>query len=180
MERLLEMTVCKKDGEVARNHHVWELPSHIEPKDKESLYHGIRDTLLKAVQEAMHNFHKMSYIPWVTFLCPKQTEKCSHLPHPALIDDAQTSLKCSIKPGSVSHPLTDEQKLWLLSVHHGKFIIPSVEFHVICYINLCQTCYLLTLCTCCRFLFPNYISRWYIIWSLFSYTQCKRLLITQY
>jgi len=22
MERLLEMTVCKKDGEVARNHHV--------------------------------------------------------------------------------------------------------------------------------------------------------------
>ena len=79
-------------------------------------YHEIRNKFLIAIKKAMKTLHYEVRAPEVSFLCPEQSSRCSVLPHPATVDDSQTFLKCSLKPGSVGCPLTNEQMMWLLKV----------------------------------------------------------------
>ena len=123
--------------EVARNSITFEMPkgfpgklifrdplsSYLEvivelPTVKHSikLYHKIRNKFLVAIKKAMKTLHYEVRAPEVSFLCPEQSSRCSVLPHPTTVDDSQTFLKCSLKPGSVGCPLTNEQMMWLPKV----------------------------------------------------------------
>ena len=90
---------------------VLELPGSLASKDRSKLYSQIRNTCLAAVKKAMETLHYEASPPDVSFLCPKQSSVCSRMPHPAIVVESHNILKCSLKP-HVSHPLTDEQKLW--------------------------------------------------------------------
>ena len=85
-------------------------------KQSKKLYHEIRNKFLVAIKKAMKTLHYEVRAPEVSFLCPEQSSRCSVLPHPAAVDDSQTFLKCSLKPGSVGCPLTNDQMMWLLKV----------------------------------------------------------------
>ena len=93
-----------------------ELPTHITGQHRATLYNEIRVTLLSAVEGAMKTHNRTVTAPQVSFLCPEKSGKCSLLPHPATIDEAQTSLTCSQAPGRVSHPLTEQHRMWLAHV----------------------------------------------------------------
>ena len=90
-----------------------QLPVHIAKKHSTKLYPEIRDTFLAAVKKAMATLHYEARVPEVSFLCPEQSERCSVEPHVATVDGSQSSLICSLRPGSVCHPLTEEQRVWL-------------------------------------------------------------------
>ena len=90
-----------------------QLPVHVAAKHSERLYPDIRDTFLAAVKKAMKTLHYEARVPEVSFLCPEQSERCSVEPHVATVDGSQSSLTCSLSPGSVCHPLTEEQRMWL-------------------------------------------------------------------
>ena len=90
-----------------------QLPVHIAAKHSAKLYPEIRDTFLAAVKKAMKTLHYEERVPEVSFLCPEQSERCSVEPHIATVDGSQSSLICSLRPGSVCHPLTEEQRMWL-------------------------------------------------------------------
>ena len=90
-----------------------QLPVHCARKHSTKLYSEIRDTFLAAVKKAMATLHYEARVPEVSFLCPEQSERCSVEPHIATVDGSQSSLICSLRPGSVCHPLTEEQRMWL-------------------------------------------------------------------
>ena len=90
-----------------------QLPAHVVKKHSARLYPQIRDTFLAAVKKAMATLRYEARVPEVSFLCPEQSETCSLEPHPATVDGSQSSLTCSLRPGSVCHPLTEEQRMWL-------------------------------------------------------------------
>ena len=90
-----------------------ELPT---VKHSTKLYHEIRNKFLVAIKKAMKTLHYEVRAPEVSFLCPEQSSRCSVLPHPATVDDSQSFLKCSLKPGSVGCPLTNDRMMWLLKV----------------------------------------------------------------
>ena len=90
-----------------------QLPVHIAKKHSTKLYPEIRDTFLAAVKKAMATLHYEARVPEVSFLCPEQSERCSVEPHVATVDGSQSSLICSLRPGSVCHPLTEEHRMWL-------------------------------------------------------------------
>ena len=85
-------------------------------KHSTKLYHEIRNKFLAAIKKAMKTLHYEVRAPEVSFLCPEQSSQCSVLPHSATVDDSQTFLKCSLKPGSVGCPVTNDQMMWLLKV----------------------------------------------------------------
>ena len=91
---------------------VLEVPASLSSKDCLKLYPQIRNTCLAAVKKAMKTLHYEASPPDVSFLCPKQSSVCSRMPHPSIVVESLNILKCSLKP-HVSHPLTDEQKIWL-------------------------------------------------------------------
>ena len=91
---------------------VLELPACFSSKDRLKLYSKIVNTCLAAVKKAMKTLHYEASPPDVSFLCPKQSSVCSRMPHPAIVVESHNILKCSLKP-HVSHPLTEEQKIWL-------------------------------------------------------------------
>ena len=92
-----------------------ELPTHITGKHRAELYQRIQGTLLSAVEGAMKIHNRIVTAPQVSFLCPEKSDKCSsNVPHPATIDEAQTSLTCSQAPSKVSHPLTEKHRMWLV------------------------------------------------------------------
>ena len=93
-----------------------ELPTHITGQHRAKFYNEIRDTLLSAIEGAMKTHKRTVTAPKVSFLCPEKSGKCSLLPHPAIIDEAQTSLTCSQAPSRVSHPLTEQHRMWLAHV----------------------------------------------------------------
>ena len=93
-----------------------ELPTHITGQHRATLYNEIRVTLLSAVEGAMKTHNHTVTAPQLSFLCPEKSGKCSLLPHPATIDEAQTSLTCSQAPSRVSHPLTEQHRMWLAHV----------------------------------------------------------------
>ena len=99
---------------------VVELPA--EERNAE-LYREIRDTFFTAIQRAMETLHYKVRTPKLSFLCPDQSDRCpeqsgrcSERPHLATVDHSQKYLKCSIKPGTVFSPLTEDQKMWLNAV----------------------------------------------------------------
>ena len=96
-----------------------QLPVHIATKHSARLYPEIRDTFLAAVKKAMKTLHYEARVPEVSFLCPEQSERCSVEPHIATVDGSQSSLTCSLRPGSVYHPLTEEQRMWLSAASGG-------------------------------------------------------------
>ena len=67
--------------------------------------------------KAMETLHYDVQVPEVSYLCPEQSSRCSVIPHPAIADDSQSFLKCSLKPSHVYFPLTEEQKIWLLNTN---------------------------------------------------------------
>ena len=96
-----------------------QLPVHIATEHSTRLYPEIRDTFLAAVKKAMETLHYEARDPEVSFLCPEQSERCSVEPHLATVDGSQSSLTCSLRPGSVCHPLTEEQRIWLPAASGG-------------------------------------------------------------
>ena len=94
---------------------VLELPVHIAAEHSMTLYPEIRNAFIIAVKKSMETLHYEVRAPKVSFMCPDQSGRCSGSPHPATLDDKQSCLKCSLKPGTVSHPLSEDQKMWLAS-----------------------------------------------------------------
>ena len=99
-----------------------QLPAHIATKHSATLYPEIRDTFLAAVKKAMETLHYEVRVPEVSFLCPEQSEKCSVEPHIATVDGSQSSLICSLRPGSVCHPLSEKQRIWLPAATGGSML----------------------------------------------------------
>ena len=89
---------------------VVELPAE---ERNAQLYREIRDTFFTAIQRTMETLHYKVRTPKLSFLCPEQSDRCSERPHLATVDHSQKYLKCSIKPGTVFSPLTEDQKMWL-------------------------------------------------------------------
>ena len=106
---------------------VLELPAYFSSKERLKLYTKIVNTCLAAVKKAMKTLHYEASPPDVSFLCPKQNPVCSRMPHPAIVVESHNILKCSLKP-HVSHPLTEEQKIWLPKSAGKKRII-----EIMCY-----------------------------------------------
>ena len=88
-----------------------ELPSTVASEYSTKLYSDIRDTFFAAIKKAMETLHFEVRAPELSFLCP--SSQCSTKPHPAILVGSQGLLKCSLKPSSVCHVLTEEQKIWL-------------------------------------------------------------------
>ena len=91
---------------------VLELPASLASKHRSRLFPEIRNTCLAAVKKAMKTLHYEASLPDVSFLCPEQSPVCSRVPHPATVVESINILKCPLEP-RVSHPLTEEQKIWL-------------------------------------------------------------------
>ena len=92
---------------------ILELPASVAAEHAVILYPKARDTFFTAIMKAMETLHYDVQVPEVSYLCPEQGSRCSLMPHPAIVDDSQSFLKCSLKPSSVCFPLTEEQKIWL-------------------------------------------------------------------
>ena len=91
---------------------ILELPASVA-ENAVILYPKVRDAFFAAIMKAMETLHYDVQVPEVSYLCPEQGSRCSLMPHPAIVDDSQSFLKCSLKPSSVCFPLTKEQKIWL-------------------------------------------------------------------
>ena len=80
---------------------ILELPASVAAKHRVMLYPQVRDAFLAAVMKAMETLHYDVQVLEVSYLCPEQSYRCSKIPHPAIIDDSQSFLKCSLKPSHV-------------------------------------------------------------------------------
>ena len=105
---------------------VLEFPANITPELCAKLYREIRDTFITSIEKAMKTLNYEVRTPEVSFLCPQQSSACSPLPHPATVDDSHSFLRCTFNPGSVSHSLTQEQKMWLQTPTAGQ--LTSLHF----------------------------------------------------
>ena len=94
---------------------VLELPVHVAAEHSITLYPEIRSAFITAVKKSMETLHYEMRAPEVSFMCPGLSGRCSESLHPATLDDRQSCLKCSLKPGTVSHRLSDDQRMWLTS-----------------------------------------------------------------
>ena len=92
---------------------VVDVPKVIISKLTKKVRHEISNTFITAVQQAMQTLRYEVKTPELSFLCPEQSTECSELPHFATLDEPNGLLICSRNPGSVCHPLTHDQKMWL-------------------------------------------------------------------
>ena len=92
---------------------VVELPQIVACKRSAALFCEIRDTFSAAVQQAMQTLNYEVKTPELSFLCPEQSSECSIFPHLATVDESGELLTCSTNPGTVCHPLSPDQKMWL-------------------------------------------------------------------
>ena len=92
---------------------VVELPQIVAYKRIAALFCEIRDMFSAAVQQAMQTLNYEVKTPELSFLCPEQSSRCSIFPHLATVDEPGELLTCSRNPGTVCHPLTPDQKMWL-------------------------------------------------------------------
>ena len=92
---------------------VVQLPHHFATRHSKTLYPKIREAVVTAVKKAMKTLHYTVYSPELTFLCPGSSSQCSKRPHPSMLMEDRSILVCSLKPSSVCHPVTQEQKKWL-------------------------------------------------------------------
>ena len=96
-----------------------EFPVSIAEEHRAMLYHEIRETFFSAIQQAMKTQHYKVMTPELSFLCPEQSDRCSKIPHLAIVDDTHTYLTCSTNPATVCHPLTEDQKMWFNTPETG-------------------------------------------------------------
>ena len=89
-----------------------EFPVTIAEEHRAMLYHEIRETFFLAIQQAMKTQHYKVMTPELSFLCPEQSDRCSKIPHLAIVDDTHTYLTCSTNPATVCHQLTEDHKMW--------------------------------------------------------------------
>ena len=92
---------------------VVELPRIVACKQSSKLFPQIRDTFITAIQRAMRTLNYEVRTPELSFLCPEQSSQCSPFPHLASVDTSNELLTCTKNPGSVCHPLSPHQKMWL-------------------------------------------------------------------
>ena len=92
---------------------VVDVPKVIVSKLTKKVRHEISNTFITAVKQAMQTLRYEVKTPELSFLCPEQSTECSQLPHFATLDEPNGLLICSRNPGSVCHPLTPDQKMWL-------------------------------------------------------------------
>ena len=92
---------------------VVELTKSVAKKYSAVLYHEIRDKFITAVQQALQTLNYEVKTPELSFLCPEQSSRCSIFPHLATVDESHEYLSCSKNPGTVCHPLSPDQKMWL-------------------------------------------------------------------
>ena len=92
------------------------------------LYHEIRDTFITAVKQAMQTLNYEVQTPELSFLCPEQSSRCSIFPHLATVNESHKYLTCSRNPGTVCHPLTPDQKMWLLKGKVVSEMLDSMAF----------------------------------------------------
>ena len=92
---------------------VVELPHIVACKQSFKLFLQIRDTFITAIQRAMRTLNYEVRTPELSFLCPEQSSQCSPFPHLASVDTSNELLTCTRNPGSVCHPLSPHQKMWL-------------------------------------------------------------------
>ena len=90
-----------------------ELPEIVAHKHSAALFSEIRETFISAVQQAMRTLNYEVKTPELSFLCPEQSSRCSIFPHLATVDKSGELLTCSKNPGTVCHPLSPDQKMWL-------------------------------------------------------------------
>ena len=90
-----------------------ELPEIVAHKHSAVLFSEIRNTFIAGVKQAMHTLNYEVKTPELSFLCSEQSSRCSIFPHLATVDESGELLTCSRNPGSVCHPLTPDQKMWL-------------------------------------------------------------------
>ena len=92
---------------------VVDVPKVIASKLTKKVRHEISNTFITAVQQAMQTLNYEVKTPELSFLCPEQSTECPELPHFATLDEPNGLLICSRNPGTVCHPLTPDQKMWL-------------------------------------------------------------------
>ena len=92
---------------------VVELPRIVACKQSSTLFPQIRDTFITAIQGAMRTLNYEVRTPELSFLCPEKSSQCSLFPHLASVDTSNELLICTRNPGSVCHPLSPHQKMWL-------------------------------------------------------------------
>ena len=92
---------------------VVELPRIVACKQSSKLFPQIRDTFITAIQGAMRTLNYEVRTPELSFLCPEKSSQCSLFPHLASVDTSNELLTCTRNPGSVCHPLSPHQKMWL-------------------------------------------------------------------
>ena len=92
---------------------VVDVPKVIVSKLTKKVRHEISNTFISAVKQAMQTLRYEVKTPELSFLCPEQSTECSELPHFATLDEPNGLLICSRNPGTVCHPLTHDQKMWL-------------------------------------------------------------------
>ena len=98
---------------------ILEIPQIIAGKPSAQLYRNIRDTLITAMEQAMHNLNYEVKTPELSFLCPEKSSRCSTFPHIAKLDKLHQLLTCSKFPAKVYQSLSLDQKMWL---QNGKCI----------------------------------------------------------
>ena len=96
-----------------------EFPVTIAEEHRAMLYHEIRETFFSAIQQAMKTQHYKLMTPELSFLCPEQSDRCSKVPHLAIVDDTHTYLTCSTNPATVCHQLTEDHKMWFNTPETG-------------------------------------------------------------
>ena len=96
-----------------------EFPVTIAEEHRAMLYHEIRETFFSAIQQAMKTQHYKVMTPELSFLCPEQSDRCSKIPHLAIVDDTHTYLTCSTNPATVCHQLTEDHKMWFNTPETG-------------------------------------------------------------
>ena len=102
---------------------VVELPQIVACKCSAALFCEIRDTFSAAVQQAMQTLNYEAKKPELSFLCHEQSPRCSIFPHLATVNESHEFLTCSKNPGSVCHPLSPDQKMWLPTSKLGFFTV---------------------------------------------------------
>ena len=96
-----------------------EFPVTIAEEHRAMLYHEIRKTFFSAIQQAMKTQHYKVMTPELSFLCPEQSDRCSKIPHLAIVDDTHTYLTCSTNPATVCHQITEDHKMWFNTPETG-------------------------------------------------------------
>ena len=101
---------------------VVDVPNVIVSKLTKKVRHEISNTFITAVKQAMQTLRYEVKTPELSFLlCPEPSTECSELPHFATLDEPNGLLICSRNPGSVCHPLTHDQKMWLPKSEYSRY-----------------------------------------------------------